>query len=148
MTVTPPSLGCEEIPADEAQAIATLAAQSEATMRQKSSHPTRRDQHPKSHGYALGEFVVADGLPEAYRVGLFANPGSYACWVRFSNGSSKRNEQGKFFPDAQKQGDQIVVTPDIRGMAVKVMGVSGEAEPEAQGMPGQQDLIKIGRAHV
>jgi hypothetical protein len=143
MTATAPSLGCEEIPADEAEAIANLAAQSEATMRKKSSQPTQRDQHPKSHGYAQGEFVVADDLPELYRQGLFANPGSYACWVRFSNGSSKRNEEGKFFPDAQRRGDVIDVTPDIRGLAVKVLGVSGEAVPEAEGRPGQQDLIMI-----
>lgn len=143
MSATPTSLGCEQIPADEAEAIAKLAAQSEITMRNKSSHPTQRDQHPKSHGYIQGELVVEGDLPESVRQGLFANPNSYPCWVRFSNGSSKRDPQGKFFPDAKRQGDDIVVTPDLRGMAVKVLGVTGEMVPEAAGRQGEQDLIMI-----
>ncbi|MBM5815539.1 MAG: catalase [Cyanobacteria bacterium K_Offshore_surface_m2_239] len=63
--------------------------------------------------------------------------------MRFSNGSSKRDAQGKFVPDATRQGDDIVVTSDIRGMAVKVLGVTGEMVPEAAGRTGEQDLIMI-----
>jgi hypothetical protein len=38
------------------------------------NHPTLRDQHPKSHGYAKGLSSVEDDLPLAYRHGVFANP--------------------------------------------------------------------------
>jgi hypothetical protein len=88
MSTDSAALGLEMIPADEEEAIRQLAAVSEQQMKAKSQNPTLRDQHPKSHGYALGEFIVGHDLPELYRHGVFARSASYSCWVRFSNGTS------------------------------------------------------------
>jgi hypothetical protein len=144
MALDAPPLGQEQLPEGEAEAIQQLAAISERQMQAKSEHPTRRDQHPKSHGYALGEFIVEDQLPEELRHGIFATPASYACWVRFSNGTAgTRGPDGRmiFLPDAIREGEQIRLIPDVRGMAIKLLGVAGEAVPEAAGRPGEQDLI-------
>jgi hypothetical protein len=141
-----PPLGLEQQPEGEEEAIRQLAAFSEQQMRAKSENPTLRDQHPKSHGYARGEFIVEDHLPDAYRHGVFARPATYACWVRFSNGTAgKRGDDGHmvFPPDAIREGESIRFTPDVRGMAIKLLGVAGDAVSEATGRPGEQDFILI-----
>ena len=66
----------------------------------------------KTHGLVRGELVIHDGLPENFRRGLFAGPGAYRCWVRFS-------------------GPGPHVEPDINdvgfvSISVKTMGVQGE----------------------
>ena len=80
----------------------------------------RRDVHQKAHGLMRAEFTVEDHLPEALRVGLFARPGTYPAWVRLSNAANGLT------PDAR---------PDVRGMAIKVMGVPGrkvlDSDPDA-----------------
>lgn len=70
---------------------------------------TERDAHPKQHGLVKAEFIIADDIPEAYRLGLFSEPKTYESWVRYSkllNG-----------PDISK---------DSHGLAIKLMGVPGE----------------------
>ncbi|SPE26554.1 Catalase domain protein [Burkholderiales bacterium] len=56
------------------------------------------------------QFEVLEGLPEHARHGLFARPGCYDAWVRLSNGASSSN------PDRRA---------DVRGFAIKVLGVRG-----------------------
>ena len=41
-----------------------------------------------------------------------------------------------FPPDAQRDGDQIRVTMDVRGLAIKNLGVQGDPLPEAGGQAG------------
>ncbi len=70
--------------------------------------------------------MVEGDLPEIIRQGLFANPDSYPCWVRFSNGGSKRDAQGKFFRDAKL----LIRAPHpiagiINGMAAAGLVVEG-----------------------
>lgn len=72
--------------------------------------PMRRDVHQKMHGLMQAEFTVEADLPAEWRVGVFAEPRRYEAWVRFSNGINAVN------PDA---------VPDVRGMAIKLMGVDG-----------------------
>jgi hypothetical protein len=48
-----------------------------------------------------------------------------------------------FPPDAVQEAAQIRVTPDVRGMAIKFMDVTGGAVPEAADNPGEQDCILI-----
>jgi Catalase len=103
-------LAQEYPPPGEAQAIHDL------TQRQlkkvAAENPTgimRRDAHSKMHGIVKAEFIVEPDLPAALRVGLFKQPGTYQAWIRFSN-------QNLMNPDVKK---------DIRGMAIKVMGVPG-----------------------
>jgi hypothetical protein len=88
--------------------------------------PDLRKDHPKSHGLVWGEFIVADYLPDSFKVGIFAQPKTYPIWVRFSNAS-----------DAEKRGKlKSDLEPDIRAVAIKLLEVEGEKviddEPESQ----------------
>jgi len=67
-----------------------------------------RSQHPKAHGVVQAVFQV-QSVPEAYRVGVFAQAQCFAAWIRFSNGRETDDRK-----------------PDVRGMAIKLLGVSGE----------------------
>ncbi|MCA9046498.1 MAG: nuclear transport factor 2 family protein, partial [Planctomycetaceae bacterium] len=67
-----------------------------------------RGQHPKGLGVVHGAFQVHE-VPIAYRVGVFAEPKSYATWIRFS---------------IAKEWDDR--SPNVRGMAIKLLGVPGE----------------------
>jgi hypothetical protein len=72
--------------------------------------PIARALHLKPHIGAVGELVV--DAPEAGRVGVFASNGQrWPLYVRFSNGSSGRQ------PDK---------APDVRGVALKLVGVPGK----------------------
>ena len=71
---------------------------------------TRRDAHPKTIGLLRGEFRVLADIPAACRHGIFESAGSFPCWIRSSSASGQSN------PDS---------TPDLRGLAVKLMGVDG-----------------------
>lgn len=102
----------EHIPANEAAAIADLGERLKAqVIRQSEGDITRRDAHPKMHGLVKAEFTVHADLPEALAIGLFSQAKTYPAWVRFSNAADSIK------PDIAK---------DIRGMAVKLIGVPGE----------------------
>jgi len=71
---------------------------------------------------------VLGNLPESYAAGFFARPGSYRAYVRFSNGS---HIQGS------------VRSADVRGLAVKVLGVPGKKLiPGLEAAP-TQDFLAI-----
>ena len=72
---------------------------------------TYRDTHAKGHSAVSGEFIVDPHLPEELRVGLFKQPRSYPCWIRFANTSPT--------PSRDIKGD-------IRSMSLKLMGVEGQ----------------------
>lgn len=87
----------------------------------------QRDAHSKAHGCLRADMEVLQN-EEKYRYGIFAKPGKYETWVRFSNGTTPE------IPDYKK---------DARGMAIKVMGVEGK-----QLLPGvlagtTQDFLMI-----
>ena len=67
--------------------------------------------HRKAHAGVLASFEVLRDLPAEARAGLFARPGTYRAYVRFSNGTFL------------VQHDRV---PDVRGVAVKVVGVDGK----------------------
>ncbi|KMO13405.1 catalase family protein [Methylobacterium indicum] len=77
-----------------------------------------RGVHAKSHGLLTGRLTVRPDLPPTLAQGLFAAPGSYDVVLRLST------NPGDILDDS-------VSTP--RGLAVKVIGVSGERLPEAEG---------------
>jgi hypothetical protein len=66
----------------------------------------------KTHGLVRGELTVQDDLPASFRHGLFAQPKTYRCWVRFS-GPGPHIE-----PDIDDVG--------FVSISVKVMGVEGD----------------------
>lgn len=70
-----------------------------------------RGLHRKQHLGLSATLDVADGLPPHARHGLFARPGRYDAQLRLSNGAPRRH------PDPR---------PDVRGFAIRVLGVEGE----------------------
>jgi catalase len=120
----------EKIPADEAddirrvvQALKTILVRS-----QTKSGQFRADVHVKSHGYADGEFRVLPNLPPELAQGLFERSGTYPAVVRFSNAAS------------QEQPDAI---PDGRGLALKVLGVTGDVILRDEQRGPAQDFVMI-----
>lgn len=75
--------------------------------------------HAKGNVGVAAMFTVLPDLPEHARVGLFAIPSTFKAYVRFSNGSGKR------------QHDRA---GDVRGVAIKVLGVPGKKV-----IPGMED---------
>ena len=86
-------------------------------MKQALGSSTTRDAHPKHHGLVRATFDIAADLPETLRYGLFAKPQSFHAYIRFSNG----RPAPVFPPDA---------APDVRGLAIKLLGVSGAKEAQ------------------
>ena len=122
-------LAQENPPPNEAAVIRDLAER--LKNRIIKNNPTgimRRDAHPKMHGVVKAEFIVEPGLPEELRIGIFREPATYRAWIRFSNQSDPMK------PD---------IKPDIRGMAIKLMGVPGEKLLAAEKHEGTQDFIVI-----
>ena len=74
----------------------------------------RRDAHAKMHGVVKAEFIIEPNLPEELQIGLFKEAKTYPAWIRFSN------QSGSLSPDIER---------DIRGMAIKLMGVAGRKTP-------------------
>ena len=87
----------------------------------------RRDAHPKAHGCVRAEFHVMEMLPSSLAKGIFIPGKKYQAWIRFSNGS----------PDAT----QADIKKDARGMAIKVLGVTGKKFLEDE--VATQDFIMI-----
>ena len=80
---------------------------------------TQRDAHPKTTGVLRGSFVVASGLADELRVGVFEKARRFDCWIRTSNASGK------------PQSDAI---PDARGLAIKLLA------PRRKGDGGETSL--------
>jgi hypothetical protein len=88
----------------------------------------RRDAHPKMHGVVKADFIVEPNLPQDLRVGVFKEPKTYPAWIRFSN------QNGRIRPDSKR---------DIRGMAIKLMGVPGTKLLQEEQDEQTQDFIVI-----
>jgi catalase len=128
MTTVGP-LAQESIPPGEAAATRSIAELLKAKIIE--NDPTgimRRDAHPKMHGVVRAEFIVEPDLPEELRVGVFREPKTYRAWIRFSNQSNRISADSK---------------ADIRGMAIKLMGVPGEKLLEEERDEQTQDFILI-----
>jgi hypothetical protein len=112
MTPVPPSTDWrEDVAPDEDERFERHAETlREVQRRQSAKKGPGRALHRKQHAGAEAELEVHDGLPAEVAAGLFAHPGRYRAYVRYSNG---RQMHG---PD---------LAPDLRGFAVKVLGVEG-----------------------
>ncbi|MFZ6864604.1 catalase family protein [Undibacterium sp. Ji67W] len=126
---SPPPLATEKIPADEAKYIRELRKRLQAKITQE--YPKgimRRDAHPKMHGLVRAYFIVEPDLPPELRVGVFKENRRYKAWIRFSN------QNGTIQPDIKN---------DIRGMAIKLMGVPGKKLLESEQDEQTHDFILI-----
>lgn len=85
-----------------------------------------RSVHAKAHGILEGTLTVNDGLPPELAQGLFSHPGTYKTYMRISTNA------GDILPDA-------ISLP--RGLALKVVDVSGERLPDSKG--ATQDFIMV-----
>jgi hypothetical protein len=86
--------------------------------------PVPRAQHPKHHGCVRAELTIADDVPSELQLGLFREGTTFPAWIRFSN--------------ARKQDDR---EPGGHGMAIKLMGVSGEKLLTGQNAQTQDFLL-------
>jgi hypothetical protein len=104
-------LAAENPPANEQKHIDSLIRELRAKMqRDYSNSRTLRDAHPKMHGCVRGDFSVEPNLETELSKGVFKQSRTFPAWVRFSN------QNGTVSPDSK---------PDIRGVAIKLMGVEG-----------------------
>ena len=88
---------------------------------------TLRDTHPKSDGLVRGTFKILDDLPPEFRIGLFAEPREYDCWIRFSNAADELTKDRK---------------RDFRGLAIKLFEVEGDKLQDDE--EGTFDFLFIG----
>lgn len=86
----------------------------------------RRQIHTKMHGCVKAAFVVEPNLPAHLKEGVFATAKTYHAWVRFSNASTVPK------PDKKK---------DVRGVAIKLMGVPGEKLLLQEHLQQTQDFL-------
>lgn len=115
----------ERIPAGEFRGIRRLIAENLKTLG-RSGGVVKRGQHGKHHGLARGVFRVRDDVPEELARGVFQPGVSWDCLVRFSNGGQVDDRQ-----------------PDVRGMAIKLLGVPGEKLLPGFGHVTEQDFLLV-----
>ncbi len=90
-----------------------------------------RDAHAKSHGCFKAKVVLDNKhLKEAHRFGIFKENKSYEAWLRFSNNDHL----------PQRKDDAL----DLRGMAIKLMGVTGPKVMSGYETEQTQDFLMYG----
>jgi hypothetical protein len=104
-----------------------LAVQLRDAARAGAGQPARA-LHTKGSAGLRAELRVLPDVPEAARVGIFARPATYRAYVRVSNGTMTRREDD---------------TPDVRGLAVKVLGVPGTKLLQGMEQATTQDFLTI-----
>jgi hypothetical protein len=119
----------EKVPADEERLIKDM----EVILQEKMSkdYPagqTKRDAHPKTLACLQAEFIVEPDIPAELKKGIFAFPQTYPAWIRISSSSGKI------------QSDKV---KDLRGFAIKIMGVKGERFQTQNEEKETQDFILI-----
>ncbi|MDJ0707474.1 MAG: catalase [Leptolyngbyaceae cyanobacterium MO_188.B28] len=105
----------EIIPEDEADLIEQVMEMQIQIM--KTQDPKKRGQHPKQQALLRGVFEVSDSVPDAMRVGVFAEPRKFDALFRLSTGPNPKDSD-----------------PNPHGFAIKLI--------DAPGSPtGSQDFI-------
>jgi hypothetical protein len=118
----------ETIPAGEAEVFEGYAqALREMQRAVAAGGKPARALHAKGSG-ATAELTVLPDLPVHARQGLFAAPATYPAYVRFSNGAGKRQPDGK---------------GDVRGVAIKLVGVEGKKVIPGMETAKTQDFLLI-----
>lgn len=119
----------ENVPADEDRLIKDMKVILQEKMsKDYSPGQTRRDAHPKSLACLQAEFIVESDIPAELKVGIFEFPQTYSAWVRISSASGKI------------QSDKV---KDLRGFAIKVMGVKGKRVLRQNEEEETQDFVLL-----
>ncbi|MBP7282394.1 MAG: catalase [Leptospiraceae bacterium] len=101
----------EEIASDEDKRFQEYSEKIIEVQRKKSKlFGNGRALHRKQLCGLKANFQVLDNLPDYAKQGLFASPANYNAWIRISNGG------------VDVKSDSA---PDIRGFAIKVLGLNG-----------------------
>jgi hypothetical protein len=117
----------EKVPADEESLIQDMAfILQEKMSKDYPEGQIKRDAHPKNLACLQAEFIVEPNIPAEMKMGIFASPGTYPAWIRISSSSGKI------------QSDKV---KDVRGFAIKIMGVKGERFQEQNEEKETQDFI-------
>jgi hypothetical protein len=129
MTQAAPSTQWKEnVPAgEEARHLGYAEALRTIQRGRAASGQTSRALHAKGYGVE-GELTVLGDLPDHARAGLFAKPATYRAYVRYSNGDGRRQSDAK---------------GDVRGLAVKVVGVEGKKVLPGMEQEKTQDFLLI-----
>jgi catalase len=119
----------ETIPPNEPARLEEIAQQFGA-LQQKFAHggAVSRGAHAKGVVGVKAQLIVLPDLPEAARLGLFAAPATFEGWVRFSNAGPGHGSDRN---------------PDIRGFALKILGVPGRKLIPGMEEARTQDLLFI-----
>jgi hypothetical protein len=129
----------ERVPADEAARIENVIriTRDQMAKRYPPGMAARRGQHAKDHACVSGTMKVLDGIAARYCRGIFATPGrEYPVWIRFSNASAFDG------PDSTAASGDAPASHGSRGMAVKIVGVSGSRLLPGEG-PIEQDFLMV-----
>ena len=118
---------------NEEQLIQELLAIREKRVKEDPSGTFVRESHPKHHGCVRAEFIVEPNLADELRVGLFGKAKTYPARIRFSNASSLQRN-GTHRPDKKH---------DVRGMAIKLLGVEGDKLLADEKHETTQDFLLI-----
>lgn len=84
--------------------------------------------HAKPHACVLGKLEILAARPDETKFGVFAETKTFPAWVRLSNATSVRTSDK---------------SPDLRGIAVKVLGVPGAKLFPGQETATTQDFLGI-----
>jgi hypothetical protein len=112
----------EHVPPDEADRIDHIIrlTREQLEKRYPRGTPALRAQHAKDHACVSGTLKVLDDIPEDSQRGVFATPGrEYQVWIRYSNASAFDGA------DSTVAASGVPATHGSRGMAIKILGVSG-----------------------
>ena len=124
-----PGLGEKLYPGEQALAREIALVLEKSIREQYRPGSARRDAHPKAHGCVKAEFQVLDTFPVGLAKGIFVPGRTYQAWIRFSNGSKDATR-------ADSKGN-------ARGIAIKVLGVSGNKLLNDESQATTQDFIMI-----
>jgi len=119
----------EKVPADEERLIKDMKVILQEKM--STDYPagqTKRDAHPKNLACLQAEFIVEPNIPAELKKGIFEFSGTHPAWIRISSSSGKI------------QSDKV---KDLRGFAIKIMGVKGERFQTQNEEKETQDFILI-----
>jgi catalase len=94
--------------------------------KKNAEHGRGRGLHRKQILALTASLEIKKDIPDYAKVGLFAKPNTYTTQIRLSNGGMDR------------KADTV---PDIRGFAIKVLGVNGEGA--LGGKTNSQDFLLI-----